>query len=156
MNLHIKTGLGIKNDVLDPNSNIEYEIVFDWFFVANLIIKQNQFLTNFEEVIAKNWFSSFSTFWNNCPLDSETRFQDPLGSRWMWAKVILTINDQVLACFFTFIVMMTMVVIMMIMLIMMPMETSNFVILNLKEREGEFFRTIVADQVTMWFTAGGF
>ena len=31
------------------------------------MLLQNQFLTNFEEVIAKNWFSSFSTFWNFCP-----------------------------------------------------------------------------------------
>ena len=33
MNLHIKTGLGIKNYVLDPNSNVEYEISlteFSW------------------------------------------------------------------------------------------------------------------------------
>ena len=33
MNLHIKTGLGIKNYVLDPNSNVEYEIFltdFSW------------------------------------------------------------------------------------------------------------------------------
>ena len=29
---------------------------------------QNQFLNNFEEVIAKKRFSSFSTFWNFCPL----------------------------------------------------------------------------------------
>ena len=28
---------------------------------------QNQFLNNFEEVIAKKQFSSFSTFWNFCP-----------------------------------------------------------------------------------------
>ena len=33
MNLHIKTGLGIKDYVLDPNSNVEYEIFlteFSW------------------------------------------------------------------------------------------------------------------------------
>ena len=34
----------------------------------NRCFLQNQFLTNFEEVIAKNRFSSFSTFWNNCPV----------------------------------------------------------------------------------------
>ena len=28
---------------------------------------QNQFLTSFEEVMAKNRFFSFSTFWNFCP-----------------------------------------------------------------------------------------
>ena len=28
---------------------------------------QNQFVINFEEVIAKIRFSSFSTIWNNCP-----------------------------------------------------------------------------------------
>ena len=99
MNLHIKTGLGIKNYVLDPNSNVEYEIFlndFSWqiwakntklnfssesvktkehkesnscekyYFLIDAFL-QNQFLTNFEEVIAKNRFSSFSTFWNNCP-----------------------------------------------------------------------------------------
>ena len=29
---------------------------------------QNQFVTNFEEVIAKNQFSSFLIFWNFCPI----------------------------------------------------------------------------------------
>ena len=33
MNLHIKTGLGIKNYVLDPNSNVEYEIFLTDFYV---------------------------------------------------------------------------------------------------------------------------
>ena len=36
-----------------------------WFLTKCFL--QNQFLTNFEEVIAKNRFSSFSTFWNFCP-----------------------------------------------------------------------------------------
>ena len=31
-------------------------------------------------------------------LDSETRFQDPLGSRWRCANVILTINDHLYRC----------------------------------------------------------
>ena len=31
-------------------------------------------------------------------LDSETRSQDPLGSRWKWANVILTINDHLFQC----------------------------------------------------------
>ena len=31
---------------------------------------QNQFLNNFEEVIAKKRFSLFSTFWNFCPLEN--------------------------------------------------------------------------------------
>ena len=35
MNLHIKTGLGIKNYVLDPYSDVEDEIFFYWFFLAN-------------------------------------------------------------------------------------------------------------------------
>ena len=36
-----------------------------WYLTKCLL--QNQFLTNYEEVIAKNRFSSFSTFWNFCP-----------------------------------------------------------------------------------------
>ena len=35
----------------------------------NKCFLQNQFVTNFEEVIAKNRFSSFSTFSNNCPFN---------------------------------------------------------------------------------------
>ena len=46
MNLHIKTGLGIKNYVLDPNSNVEYEI----------------FLTDFSwQIWAKNTKLNFSS-----------------------------------------------------------------------------------------------
>ena len=46
MNLHIKTGLGIKNNVLDPNSNVEYEI----------------FLTDFSwQIWAKNTKINFSS-----------------------------------------------------------------------------------------------
>ena len=33
----------------------------------NKCFLQNQLVTNFEEVIAKKRFSSFSTFWNFCP-----------------------------------------------------------------------------------------
>ena len=46
MNLHIKTGLGIKNYVLDPNSNVEYEF----------------FLTDFSwQIWAKNTKLNFSS-----------------------------------------------------------------------------------------------
>ena len=46
MNLHIKSGLGIKNYVLDPNSNVEYEI----------------FLTDFSwQIWAKNTKLNFSS-----------------------------------------------------------------------------------------------
>ena len=40
----------------------------------NRCFLQNQFLTNFEEVIAKNRVSSFSTFWNNCPYIRSTKY----------------------------------------------------------------------------------
>ena len=36
-------------------------------WVLSKCFLQNQFLTNFDKVIAKNRFSSFSTFWNFCP-----------------------------------------------------------------------------------------
>ena len=64
MNLHIKTGLGIKNYVLDPNSNVEYE--FFWLNfrgnfeqkTQNLIFLQNQWkLKNIKKaiVVKKNY-----------------------------------------------------------------------------------------------------
>ena len=37
-----------------------------WFLTKCFL--QNQSLTNFEKVIANNRFSSFSTFWNFCPM----------------------------------------------------------------------------------------
>ena len=73
----------------------------------NRCFLQNQFLTNFEEVIAKNRFSSFSTFWNNCPyliIQSSTPFikwlQMPLcfilywssRSFLIWLQIPFTVN----------------------------------------------------------------
>ena len=98
MNLHIKTGLGIKNYVLDPNSNVEYEIFltdFSWqlwakntklnFTSESVKTKEHKESNSCEKyyflidafykinfwpilkLLQKNRFSSFSTFWNNCP-----------------------------------------------------------------------------------------
>ena len=54
---------------------------------------QNQFLNNFEEVIAKKRFSSFSTFWNFCPRDRvdwiPLRLLRLLAHLWCWQKVLL-------------------------------------------------------------------
>ena len=50
MNLHLKTGLGNKNYVLDPNSDVENEFFFDRFFVAILSKKhKNQFFFRISE-----------------------------------------------------------------------------------------------------------
>ena len=49
MNLHLKTGLGNKNYVLDPNSDVENDF-FDRFFVAILSKKhKNQFFFRISE-----------------------------------------------------------------------------------------------------------
>ena len=49
MNLHLKTGLGNKNYVLDPNSDVENDF-FDRFFVAIFSKKhKNQFFFRISE-----------------------------------------------------------------------------------------------------------
>ena len=40
-----------------------------YYFSIYICFLQNQFVTNFEEAIAKKRFSSFSTFWNFCLYD---------------------------------------------------------------------------------------
>ena len=65
MNLDIKTGLGIKSYVLDPNSNVEYEmswLIFRGKFeqkTQNLIFLQNQWkLKNIKKaIVVKNIIS---------------------------------------------------------------------------------------------------
>ena len=44
-----------------------------WFLTKCFL--QNQFLANFEELIAKNRISSFSTFWIFCPYANDTEHQ---------------------------------------------------------------------------------